>query len=92
MPSVLVATQEKVPRSSRDGLLKMALDLHTRFRLCRYIDQRQASACTARVGGGGHSLAVFVDDSHTGGVGDRLVILGPNELGALGHLGALEDH
>lgn len=43
-------------------------------------------------GGGGHSLAVFVDDSHTGGVGDRLVILGPNELGALGHLGALEDH
>lgn len=27
MPSVLVTSQEKVPRSSREGLLKMALDL-----------------------------------------------------------------
>lgn len=30
MPSLLVTTQEKVPRSSRDGLLKIALDLEAR--------------------------------------------------------------
>lgn len=40
----------------------------------------------------GRSPAALVDDGHTGGVGDSLVILGPNELGALGHLGALKDH
>lgn len=91
MPSVLVATQEKVPRSSREGLLKMALDLHTRAQ-----DSDCADGLTkdgyARVRGGDHSLAVLVDDSHPGGVGDSLVVLGPNELGALGHLGALKDH
>lgn len=91
MPSVLVATQEKVPRSSREGLLKMALDLHTRAQgsVCGgCVYQRRVSACSCR----GHSLAAFVDDSHTGGVGDGLVILGPNELRALGHLGALKHH
>lgn len=40
----------------------------------------------------GHSLAPFVDDSQAGRVCDRLVILGPDELGALTHLGALKHH
>lgn len=40
----------------------------------------------------GHSLAPFVDDSEAGRVCDGLVILGPDELGALLHLRALKHH
>lgn len=68
----------------------MALDLRTRKQDSDCADgfQRHGGACTCR----GRSPAALVDDGHTGGVGDGLVILGPNELGALGHLRALEDH
>lgn len=38
MPSVLVTTQEKVPRSSKEGSLKMALDLHAHMQRLDHMD------------------------------------------------------